>query len=189
MIPAWKRATDVIVGAAGLAVAALPMVVIALLIRIDSPGPALIRQRRVGQGGREYRMFKFRTLPSGTPQMSKELMRQQQIQPTRVGSRLRRYSLDELPQLLNVVVGDMSLVGPRPALYTQSDLTEMRARSGVLRVKPGITGLAQVSGREDLGLAEKVRLDAQYVRTLSLRLDLQIVGRTVAAVLRARGNY
>ena len=187
--PRWKRATDVVVAVLGLAVAALPMAAIALLIRIDSPGPALIRQRRIGQNGREYQMYKFRTLPDGTRQMSKELMLREQIQPTRLGSRLRRYSLDEIPQLINVVLGEMSLVGPRPALYTQTDLTEMRTRTGVLRVKPGITGLAQVSGREDLDLIEKVRLDAQYVGTLSPWLDLQIVRHTISAVLRGRGNY
>src|SRR5436189_6431769 len=96
--PRWKRATDIVVAVLGLAVAALPMAAIALLIRIDSPGPALIRQRRIGQNGREYQMYKFRTLPNGTRQMSKQLMLQEQIQPTRFGSQLRRYSLDELPQ-------------------------------------------------------------------------------------------
>jgi O-antigen biosynthesis protein WbqP len=121
--------------------------------------------------------------------MSKELLRREQVHPTRLGSWLRRFSLDELPQLINVVRGDMSLVGPRPALYTQTDLTEMRARSGALRVKPGITGLAQVSGREDLDLAVKVGLDAEYVGRLSLWLDIQIICRTFAAVVRARGNY
>lgn len=165
------------------------MAALALLIRLDSPGAPLIRQRRIGQSGREYLMYKFRTLPDNTPQMSKELMRQEQIRPTRLGSRLRRYSVDELPQLINVVLGEMSLVGPRPALYTQTDLTDLRSRSGVLRVKPGMTGLAQVSGREDLELEEKVRLDAEYVSRLSPWLDIRIVSQTLSAVLRARGSY
>jgi O-antigen biosynthesis protein WbqP len=189
LTPAWKRGADLILGLMALVVAAAPMAAIAILIRVDSPGPAMIHQRRIGQHGREYRMYKFRTLPANTPQMSKEMMRQERIRPTRLGSLLRRYSLDELPQLINVVLGNMSLVGPRPALYTQNDLIEMRARSGVLRVKPGITGLAQVSGREDLELTEKVRLDAEYVSQLSPWLDLTIARRTISAVLRARGSY
>ncbi len=187
--PAWKRVGDMVTASVGLAVAALPMILISLAVTIDTPGPALIRQRRVGQGGREYLMLKFRTFPVGTPQMSKELLRRQPIKPTRVGAWLRRYSLDELPQLLNVLLGDMSLVGPRPALWTQRDLTELRAEHGALNVKPGLTGLAQVSGREDLELLDKVKLDAEYARNLSPVADAKIVLRTLTAVLRGRGNY
>jgi O-antigen biosynthesis protein WbqP len=125
----------------------------------------------------------------GTPEVAKAELPSAGRRPTRLGFLLRRYSLDELPQLLNVITGDMSLVGPRPALYTQYELTEIRKRMGVLRVRPGLTGMAQVSGREDLPISEKVQLDADYVRRLNPLLDLQIVLRTVRAVLGSRGSY
>jgi O-antigen biosynthesis protein WbqP len=165
------------------------MTAIGLAILAEDGRPVLIRQRRIGQGGREYRMWKFRTLPRDTPQMAKSALGPEGMQVTPLGRFLRRHSLDELPQLLNVLTGEMSLVGPRPALYTQDDLTSMRAAAGVLAAKPGLTGLAQVSGREDLSLPEKVALDAEYVRGMSLGLDLRIALRTVRAVLRPRGSF
>ena len=134
-------------------------------------------------------MWKFRSLPVGTPQLAKADLMKRGVVTTRVGGFLRRYSLDELPQILNVVTGDMSVVGPRPALYTQDDLVAMRRAAGVLRAKPGLTGLAQVHGRENLSLDEKVAFDAEYVRSMSPLLDLSILLRTFGAVLRARGSY
>ena len=134
-------------------------------------------------------MWKFRTLPRGTPQLAKSDLGVHGMQPSALGRFLRRHSLDELPQLVNVLTRQMSLVGPRPALFNQDDLTTMRAASGVLAAKPGLTGLAQVSGREDLTLQEKVALDGEYVRRMNPWLDLVICFRTVRAVLRPRGNY
>lgn len=189
-LPAWKRGTDVIGGAIALIVAAIPMLVISAAIIADSGRPVLIKQRRIGIGGGEFGMWKFRTLPVGTPQMAKsDLLRGPVPSMTRLGRVLRRYSLDELPQLFNVLAGTMSLIGPRPALYTQDDLVALRLAAGALRVRPGLTGLAQVSGRENLTLEEKTALDAEYVRRLSPALDLQIALRTGGAVLRARGSY
>jgi O-antigen biosynthesis protein WbqP len=185
----WKRASDLIFGAILLLCAALPMALIAVAIWFDSGRPALLRQRRVGCFEREFLMWKFRTLPVGTPQVAKAELPAGARNSTRLGRFLRRYSLDELPQLLNVLTGDMSLVGPRPALYTQHELTAMRKQLGVLRVRPGLTGIAQVSGREDLDIVSKVQLDADYVRRMSPRLDLEIVLRTGLAVLRARGSF
>ena len=181
---------DVTGGSIAIVIASIPMLVIATTIILDSGRPVLIKQRRIGVGGGEFGMWKFRTLPVGTPQMAKaDLLRDRQPATTGLGRFLRRYSLDELPQLLNVVAGTMSLIGPRPALYTQDDLVALRLAAGVLRVRPGITGLAQVSGRENLPLPEKVALDADYVRRLSPALDLLIALRTAGAVLRARGSY
>jgi len=134
-------------------------------------------------------MWKFRTLPRDTPQVAKSILGNEGMRLTPLGRFLRRYSLDELPQLVNVLSGEMSLVGPRPALYTQDDLTHLRATAGVLVAKPGLTGLAQVSGREDLSLSDKVALDAAYVNSMSLRLDVTIAFRTVRAVLRPRGSF
>jgi O-antigen biosynthesis protein WbqP len=185
----WKRATDLFFGVILLACLALPMACIAGAIWIDSGPPSLLRQRRIGCLGREFRMWKFRTLPVGTAQVAKAELPIGTRPATRLGSFLRRYSLDELPQLMNVLTGDMSLVGPRPALYTQDELTAIRKESGVLRVRPGLTGLAQVSGRENLATFDKVQLDADYVRRLSPMLDLEILLKTVVAVLRARGSF
>lgn len=186
----WKRATDLLGAAIALVIAAIPMVLISAAIAVDSGLPVLIKQRRVGTGGSEFGMWKFRTLPVGTPQMAKsDLLRGTAPNMTAFGWFLRRYSLDELPQLINVIAGTMSLIGPRPALFTQDDLIALRLAAGVLRVRPGLTGLAQVSGRENLTLDDKVALDADYVRRLSPGLDLRIVLRTGGAVLRARGSY
>jgi O-antigen biosynthesis protein WbqP len=189
LLHGWKRVADIGFGVVLLALAAVPMALIAAAIAIDSGRPVVFRQRRVGCLGREFLMWKFRTLPVGTPEVAKAELPSAGRRPTRLGFLLRRYSLDELPQLLNVITGDMSLVGPRPALYTQYELTEIRKRMGVLRVRPGLTGMAQVSGREDLPISEKVQLDADYVRRLNPLLDLQIVLRTVRAVLGSRGSY
>jgi O-antigen biosynthesis protein WbqP len=187
--PLWKVVTDRVGSALLLIVAAIPMLTIGLVIRWDLGPPVLMRQRRIGQHGVEYSMWKFRTLPRDTPQVAKSELGVSGIQTTAVGHFLRRYSLDELPQLFNVLAGEMSLVGPRPALFTQDDLVRMRAQAGVLTAKPGLTGLAQINGREHLTLSEKVALDAEYVRRMSLSLDIQIVLRTVQAVLRPRGSY
>jgi O-antigen biosynthesis protein WbqP len=187
--PFWKRSTDIVGGLAAFAVAAAPMFVIAAAIVAESGRPVLLRQRRIGIHGQEFRMWKFRTLPVDTPQLAKSELRASGLRPSRLGRFLRRYSLDELPQLLNVLGGDMSLVGPRPALFTQHDLVALRRDAGVLRVRPGLTGFAQIRGRESLSLEEKVALDAEYVRRMSPLTDLSIVLRTASAVLRARGSY
>jgi O-antigen biosynthesis protein WbqP len=172
-----------------LLVALVPMLGIGAAILVDSGWPVVIRQRRVGQHGIEYRMFKFRTLPRGTAQVAKSELGAAKMPTTVLSAFLRRHSLDELPQLLNVLAGEMSLVGPRPALYNQTDLTQMRAEAGVLAAKPGLTGLAQVSGREELPLKDKVAFDSDYVRLMSPGLDLRIVMRTVRAVLWPRGSF
>jgi O-antigen biosynthesis protein WbqP len=185
----WKTVIDRLGSALLLTVAAVPMLFIAAIILVDLGLPVVIRQRRIGQHGAEYLMWKFRTLPRGTPQVAKAQLGTTGIHTTTFSHFLRRYSLDELPQLINVLTGEMSLVGPRPALYTQDDLTGMRAAAGVLIARPGLTGLAQISGREQLTLAEKVALDADYVRRMSLGLDMRIALRTIRAVLRAGGSY
>lgn len=188
-VPIWKAVVDRVAGLMLTAVALIPMLAISAAILVDGGPPILLRQRRIGQHGAEYLMWKFRTLPRDTPQMAKGELAGISLKVTPFGRFLRRHSLDELPQLMNVLTGQMSLVGPRPALYTQVDLTAMRAAAGVLVAKPGLTGLAQVSGREDLPLASKVALDAEYVRSMSPLLDLSVAVRTVRAVLRPRGSF
>lgn len=177
-----------------LAVALLPLLlpvmgIAALLIRLDSPGPAIYKQERVGQNGEVFTIFKFRSMHIDTPVLSTEDMQKQPRKPfTRLGPLLRKTNIDELPQLFNILKGEMSFVGPRPALPTQIDVNELRAKLGVEIAKPGITGLAQVSGRDDLDTVTKVNHDANYCKRMSLFLDLKIVLRTFEAIFSARGN-
>ena len=163
---------------------------IVLLIRQDSEGPALFRQERVGRNGRRFWLLKFRTMRVGTPTLSTaELSRKQGASAvTRFGRLLRRTSIDELPQLINVLKGEMSLVGPRPALPSQTALLEMRRRNGSDSLLPGITGWAQINGRDNLDDATKASLDADYLKLRSLRFDLRILLRTFAPVLTGHGN-
>ncbi len=175
------------------------MLAVAVAVRLDSPGPALFRQRRVGRDGRLFTMYKFRTMREAAEERLAALADRdegagvlfkirQDPRVTRTGTLLRRWSLDELPQLLNVARGDMALVGPRPALPQEVARYEADPRRR-LAVKPGLTGLWQVSGRSDLSWTETVRLDLRYVDNWSLRLDLAILCRTVGAVLGRRGAY
>jgi O-antigen biosynthesis protein WbqP len=163
------------------------MLLIAIAIRLDSPGPALFRQRRAGRGSSEFRIYKFRTMRQGTPDLATHLLGSSKGHVTRLGRLLRRTSLDELPQLLNIAVGEMSLVGPRPALWNQDDLIAMRRAAKVDGLRPGLTGLAQIRGRDELDLDEKVAYDRTYLETCSLRVDLAIVVGTIAALSSSRG--
>ncbi len=168
----------------------LPLLgVLCLAIRLDSRGPALYRQKRVGRFGRTFIILKLRSMKSDTPVLSTEEMERAGISPfTRLGPLLRRSNLDELPQIFNILKGEMSFIGPRPALPTQTDVNELRAKQGVASARPGITGLAQVMGRDDLATPAKVEYDARYCRELSLRLDARILLSTVGAVFSGRGN-
>ncbi|GII02334.1 hypothetical protein Pta02_43420 [Planobispora takensis] len=182
-----------------LVVLALPMLLISALIRATSPGPALFRQARVGKGGVEFRVVKFRTMVDGADSLKGHLLPENEFDGvlfkirkdpriTRVGAFLRRYSLDELPQLLNVARGEMSLVGPRPPLPEEVEQYGVDVRRRLV-VKPGMTGLWQVSGRSDLSWEESVRLDLRYVENWSLFLDLQILWKTWSAVVHGEGAY
>ena len=182
-----KRILDIIVALFGLAVSWPVLLALALAVRLDSAGPALHWSRRVGQGNRLFLMPKFRSMRTDTPDVATHLLEDPHRWVTRVGRVLRRTSLDELPQLWSVLVGDMSLVGPRPALFNQDDLIALRTQAGVDRLRPGVTGWAQVNGRDDLPIPEKVRLDAEYLARGSLVFDLRIVGATVRAALSGRG--
>lgn len=165
------------------------LLVVTILIRLDSPGPAIFRQVRVGRGGTLFTIFKFRTMKTGTPDLSTEEMQRQQYDPyTKLGPFLRKTSLDELPQLFNVLRGEMSFIGPRPALPSQEDVNTMRAAQGADIVRPGITGLAQVNGRDDLDNVTKVNYDAEYCRTMSFGRDITILLQTIYAVKTAKGN-
>jgi lipopolysaccharide/colanic/teichoic acid biosynthesis glycosyltransferase/nucleoside-diphosphate-sugar epimerase len=184
-----REVTEKIVAMMALVCLCPLCMVLALLIRVDSPGSPLFVQERAGRGHVPFRMYKFRTMRKDTPQLSTEEMQRTLLNPvTRVGGFLRRTSLDELPQLVNVVLGQMSFIGPRPALMTQSEVLKLRAASGVDQLTPGITGYAQVTGRDDLGNQEKVRQDTVYLQSLGLAFDSKILAMTINSVLRGTGN-
>jgi O-antigen biosynthesis protein WbqP len=178
---------DLIVAGLGLVILSIPLALIAISIRLSSPGPALHWSRRVGLHGAAFMMPKFRSMVVGSPQVATDLLRNPEQFITPVGRWIRRLSLDELPQLWSVLMGDMSLIGPRPALFNQEALIEARQRCGVDAVRPGITGLAQVSGRDDLPDERKVALDAAYARSVSWTSDARILALTVWRVLRSDG--
>jgi len=165
----------------------LPGGLIALLVRWTSPGPALYWSDRVGRNNRIFKMPKFRSMRLDTPAVATHLLSEPDQYLTPVGPFLRRTSLDELPQLWSIFMGDMSLVGPRPALFNQQDLIELRTEAGVDRLVPGLTGWAQINGRDELPIPDKVRLDAEYLRRQSFWFDLKIILLTVWRVLRRDG--
>lgn len=173
-----------------LVIPLLPVLgLIALSIRLDSRGPAIYKQTRVGQWARPFTIYKFRSMKIDTPVLSTEEMQRQNFNPmTRLGPLLRKSNLDELPQIFNILKGEMSFIGPRPALPSQHDVNQLRREMGVEMARPGITGLAQVKGRDDLDTPAKVECDAQYCRTMSPFIDAGIVFYTLGAVLTGRGN-
>ncbi|MCX6361567.1 MAG: sugar transferase [Armatimonadetes bacterium] len=184
----FKRALDIVYSSVLLVVLAAPLLLLAWAIKRYDRGPALFWQLRVGRGRRLFRMAKFRTMKVGTVEVSTEEMQAHCAScVTGIGAKLRSTSVDELPQLWNVLLGEMSFIGPRPALQTQTDVNELREEKGVHALRPGITGLAQISGRDDLATDAKVAYDAEYLRTLSFWTDLRILGGTVTAVLKRRG--
>jgi len=183
-----KRWLDALFALLGLAVT-LPLAgVIALAIYLEDGAPPIFRQTRIGQAGKHFTMLKFRTLGTDAPRdVPTHLMRNMPAYYTRAGRFLRRTSLDEWPQLVNILRGEMSFVGPRPALWNQADLIALREQSGASRLRPGLTGLAQVSGRDELSIQEKARLDGVYARKVSLRMDCRCLARTVRVVLTREG--
>jgi len=184
-----RRAVDVVVSLAVFALASPVLALAVLAIRLETPGPAIYRQRRVGLHGREFDVLKLRTMVDGAERIGAGLaIAQGDPRITRVGALLRRTSLDELPNLVNVVRGEMSLIGPRPTLPWQVERYTARQR-GRLAIRPGITGWAQVNGRAALPWSERIELDLYYIEHRSLRLDLEIVRRTVAMVLGGDGVY
>ena len=169
-----KSSLDFIISLLALMVLALPMVILALIIKLDDRGPVFFKQKRIGKDQKHFMMLKFRTMRTDTPKdTATHLLTDPQKYITKVGRFLRKTSLDELPQLLNILCGHMSIVGPRPALWNQFDLIEEREKYGVHQVRPGLTGWAQVNGRDELEIPVKAKLDGEYIEKFGLMMDIR----------------
>ena len=182
-----KRVFDLLLAVAAALVLAVPVMLLAILVRLTSPGPALYRSDRVGRNNKIFKMPKFRSMQVGTPAVATHLLADARSHLTPIGSFLRKSSLDELPQLWSILLGDMSFVGPRPALFNQHDLIELRTQLGVHELVPGLTGWAQINGRDELPISEKVALDAEYLYRKSLWFDIRILWLTFVKVIRRDG--
>ena len=165
------------------------LLLVALLIKLESPGPAIFSQKRVGQFGRQFTIYKFRTMQIGTPDLPSDKVGENDPRFTKSGKFLRRFSIDEFPQLLNIIKGEMVFIGPRPALHNQYELNAMRQKRGIDVLKPGITGWAQVNGRDSISLETKVELDKYYLDSHGWRLDIKILWLTFFRTTRGEGLY
>ncbi|MBN2072921.1 MAG: sugar transferase [Actinobacteria bacterium] len=183
-----KRAADIFFSIILLLILIPIWIIIPVLIKTDSPGRVLFRQKRVGKGSSFFTIYKFRTMKEGTPDIPTDMLKNQENLNTGIGKILRRWSIDEFPQLINILKGEMSFIGPRPALYNQDELIEMRKQRGIDRIRPGVTGLAQVNGRDSLSIPEKVEYDWLYLKDMSLVLDLKILLVTIKAAITNRGG-
>ena len=182
-----KRMFDLLLALTAAVVLAVPVLLVAIAVRLTSPGPALYWSDRVGRHNKIFKMPKFRSMRVGTPAVATHLLADPKAHLTPIGSFLRTSSLDELPQLWSILVGDMSFVGPRPALFNEHDLIELRTQRGVHELVPGLTGWAQINGRDELPLPDKVKLDAEYLQRQSLGFDIRILWLTLVKVLRRDG--
>jgi len=178
-----KRIFDLILSAVAALVLIVPCSVVALMVKLTSPGPILYWSDRVGRHNRIFKMPKFRSMRVGTPAVATHLLADPRSHLTPIGSFLRKSSLDELPQLWSIIRGDMSFVGPRPALYNQEDLIALRTEHGVHALLPGLTGWAQINGRDELPIPQKVFLDKEYMQRQSLGFDAKIIFLTAMRVI------
>jgi O-antigen biosynthesis protein WbqP len=182
-----KRLFDLVLACLALPLTLPLLILLPLLIRATSRGPALHWSKRVGKDNRIFRMPKFRSMHLDTPQLATHLLSNPERHLTAIGCLLRKTSLDELPQLFSILAGDLSFTGPRPALFNQKDLIELRTERGVHHLVPGLTGWAQVNGRDNLPIPEKVQFDYEYLQRRCFAFDLQILCATVLTVLRGEG--
>ena len=182
-----KRLFDFVMSLMGIIVLSPIILIVALAVKLTSPGPMLFKQRRIGKNNDEFQIYKFRTMRIDTPNVPTHLLENPEQWITPVGKFLRKTSLDELPQLFNILKGEMSIVGPRPALYNQIDLKEMRTEAGVHKLVPGLTGWAQINGRDEIPLSLKVKLDKEYLERKNFFFDIKIIFMTVLSVLKSEG--
>ena len=183
-----KRLLAIVLSLLGLLCLGWLLILLCIAIKIDSPGPVLFKQKRVGKGKSHFYILKFRTMRIDTPRdMPTHLLANPEQYITRVGKFLRKTSLDELPQLINILKGDMAIIGPRPALWNQFDLIAERDKYGANDIRPGLTGWAQINGRDELEIDVKAKLDGEYVERLSFGFDVKCFLGTITAVLRSDG--
>ena len=182
-----KRIFDFLMSLIAIIILSPVILIVALAVKFTSPGPILFKQRRIGKDNVEFEIYKFRTMRIDTPNVPTHLLENPEQWITPVGKFLRKTSLDELPQLFNILKGEMSIVGPRPALYNQSDLRDMRTAVGVHKLIPGLPGWAQINGRDEIPLSLKVRLDKEYLDRKSFLFDIKIIFMTVLSVLKSDG--
>ena len=182
-----KRALDFLLSLCGLLVLWPLFLVIAIAIKIDDPGPVFFSQKRVGLHKRYFQLYKFRSMKVSTPDVPTHLLEHPEQYISKVGGFLRKYSLDELPQMINILLGQMAIIGPRPALWSQEDLIAERDKYGANDVRPGLTGWAQINGRDELTIEEKAAYDGEYVKRLSFAFDCKCFFGTIGAVLRHDG--
>jgi O-antigen biosynthesis protein WbqP len=186
-MPSVKRIFDITMALLGIFLLAIPMIIIAVIVKVSSHGPIVYWSTRVGRNNVKFRMPKFRTMYVDTPEVATHLLGDAAAHLTPIGAFLRKSSLDELPQLFNILVGDMSIIGPRPALYNQEDLIQLRTEKGVDTLTPGLTGWAQINGRDELSIPQKVQFDEYYLLHRSLILEAKIIIRTIKKVIRSEG--
>ena len=183
-----KRAIDILLSFIGLVVLAIPMLIIAAIIKFTSPGPVFFKQKRVGIHKKHFNILKFRTMRIDTPRdMPTHLLENPEQWITPIGRLLRKTSLDELPQIINIFLGQMSIIGPRPALWNQYDLIEERDKYGANDILPGLTGWAQINGRDELEIDVKARFDGEYAQKMSFAFDLKCFFGTILSVLKSDG--
>ncbi len=182
-----KRGIDLFLSFIGLVILAVPMLIVALIIKIDSKGPAIFKQDRIGKDKSHFNLYKFRSMKTSTPDVATHLMQNPEQYITKVGKFIRKTSIDELPQLLNILKGDMSIIGPRPALWNQDDLIAERDKYNANSVRPGLTGWAQINGRDELEISIKAKLDGEYIEKLSFGFDCKCFFGTIKSVLKSEG--
>jgi O-antigen biosynthesis protein WbqP len=188
MYPALKRVIDVVISGLAIVVLSPVLLLIAIAIKLDSKGPVLFKQKRVGKNKSHFMIYKFRSMYVDAPSdMPTHLLKDPTAMITKVGAFLRKTSLDELPQLFNIFKGEMAIVGPRPALWNQYDLIEERDKYGANNIRPGLTGWAQINGRDELEIDEKSKLDGYYVKNMSFGLDVKCFFGTFLSVAKSEG--
>ena len=183
-----KRLIDVILSFLAIIILFIPCMIIAICIKLESKGPIFFKQKRVGKNKKYFMIYKFRTMRTDTPKdMPTHMLNNPDLYITKVGRILRKTSLDELPQIINIIKGDMSIVGPRPALWNQYDLISERDKYYANNIRPGLTGLAQISGRDELEIPLKAKLDGEYTKNISFLLDIKIFFKTIIKVFKSDG--
>ncbi len=183
-----KRIFDIAISGMGLVFLALPMLVVAILIKCEDPGPVIFKQKRIGENKNQFLLYKFRSMKMDTPHdMPTHLLKNPEQYLLKIGRIIRKTSIDELPQLWNIFKGDMSLIGPRPALWNQEDLIAERDKFHANDIKPGLTGWAQINGRDELEIAIKAKLDGEYVEKMCFLFDCKCFFGTIASVLKSEG--